>query len=140
MRRLSVLAAGAVLLLVGGLAAAGFAEGGDAGRAPAAGPSRTARAAEIEISVTPMRVDASAAVFEVVFDTHSTDLDFDPTEVVTLDGAGGAVRPATWDGDGPGGHHREGELRFDTGVRLDEVVLRFDLGESAVLTWKDDGS
>jgi hypothetical protein len=52
------------------------------------------------------------AVLDVALDTHSEELSMD------LDSAqlqvDGITWPITgWDGDGPGGHHREGELRFE---------------------------
>lgn len=51
--------------------------------------------------------------FKIVFDTHSQDLNDDLTKsAVLLDGAGGRYAPIGWDGPGPGGHHREGVLRF----------------------------
>lgn len=52
--------------------------------------------------------------FAVVFDTHSVELDQDPLQVVVLvDDQGNTFKPITWDGPGPGGHHREGILIFE---------------------------
>ena len=48
-----------------------------------------------------------------MLDTHSTDLSDDLTKsAVLVDGSGKRYMPVTWDGAGPGGHHREGVLRF----------------------------
>jgi len=58
-------------------------------------------------------VAASAWEFEVVFDTHSQELKDDLLKAAVLVADGGApFSPAGWQGDGPGGHHRKGVLRF----------------------------
>ena len=67
------------------------------------------------VKVTPQNVagDAKTWDFAVVFDTHSADLNDDPLKSsLLLDGASGRYAPVAWDGAGPGGHHREGVLRF----------------------------
>jgi hypothetical protein len=51
--------------------------------------------------------------FQVQFDTHQGNLDFDPTAISYLkDGKGNIVRPLFWQGSAPGGHHRSGLLTF----------------------------
>jgi hypothetical protein len=45
--------------------------------------------------------------------THSVDLGEDMAVVSTLrDDQGREYRPVSWNGDGPGGHHRSGVLEF----------------------------
>lgn len=69
----------------------------------------------VTVVVTPQSLsrDAASWNFTVVFDTHSQDLNDDLTKAaVLLDGAGGRYAPIGWEGPGPGGHHREGVLRF----------------------------
>lgn len=75
-----------------------------------------------------------------MLDTHSVEPDADlaASAVLEVDGVGWPV--VEWSGDGPGGHHRSGELRFDSGgpargaARLtitgfaDPVEVSWDLG------------
>jgi hypothetical protein len=67
----------------------------------------------VEIEVTPLRLDGSAAEFEVVLDTHIVALDLDVAAGAALQVGGVSWGPGLWDGDDPGGHHRTGTLRFD---------------------------
>ncbi|MCC7485082.1 MAG: hypothetical protein IT529_08810 [Burkholderiales bacterium] len=69
----------------------------------------------VTVAVTPQNLapGAPAWEFKVVLDTHSADLNDDLVKsAVLLDGAGGKHAPIAWEGAGPGGHHREGVLRF----------------------------
>ena len=69
----------------------------------------------VTVVVTPAEVGAGAKewTFKVVLDTHSQELSDDLVRtVVLIDGAGREARPLGWEGAGPGGHHREGVLRF----------------------------
>ncbi len=71
-------------------------------------------AGEVEVRIEPVRIDDAGAVFNVALDTHSEDLSADLTlATLTVDGSAWAVD--AWSGDGPGGHHREGELSFEPG-------------------------
>lgn len=106
------------------------------GSTPADLGARTAQAGEVEVRMTALTLDRSGAVFKVVFDTHTVELGLDPaTAVMTVNGtqAGGAV----WDGSGPGGHHREGTLRFTMPVPSGAAVeLRITgLPQDAIGTW-----
>ena len=69
----------------------------------------------VTVAVTPQNLsgDARSWDFKIVLDTHSADLNDDLVKSsFLLDGAGGRLAPAAWDGAPPGGHHREGLLRF----------------------------
>ena len=69
----------------------------------------------VTVAVTPQNLSGGAKTwdFKIVLDTHSADLNDDPMKsAVLLDGAGGKRAPLAWDGAPPGGHHREGVLRF----------------------------
>jgi len=69
----------------------------------------------VTVAVTPQNLAANAATwdFKIVLDTHSQDLSDDLTKsAVLLDGTGAKYTPTGWDGAAPGGHHREGVLRF----------------------------
>ena len=69
----------------------------------------------VTVAVTPQNLSAGAKTwdFKIVLDTHSADLNDDLVKsALLLDGAGGQHAPIAWDGAPPGGHHREGVLRF----------------------------
>jgi hypothetical protein len=70
----------------------------------------------VTVSVTPKELAAGAPAwnFSVVLDTHSQDLADDVAKNAYLIDERGNRRPAAaWDGAAPGGHHREGVLRFE---------------------------
>lgn len=87
-----------------------------AGVASAAGlEERTSSAAGVTVKVTPKDVTPGAATwaFAVVLDTHSRDLSDDLVkDSVLVDARGTRYAPIAWEGAPPGGHHREGVLRF----------------------------
>jgi hypothetical protein len=69
----------------------------------------------VTVAVTPLNVSADAKTwdFKIVLDTHSQDLSDDLLKTaVLLDGTGTRHAPVAWEGAAPGGHHREGVLRF----------------------------
>jgi len=67
-------------------------------------------------------------IFAVAMNTHSVDLADDMTKLATLrDDAGKEYAPLAWAGAGPGGHHREGQLKFaglTSKPRYIELVVR----------------
>jgi hypothetical protein len=70
----------------------------------------------VTVAVTPQNLAASAKSwdFKVALDTHSGELNDDLVKAATLiDEKGGRHVPVKWEGAGPGGHHREGTLRFN---------------------------
>ena len=72
-------------------------------------------AAGVTVAVTPQDLGTGAKSwdFKVVLDTHSGSLDDDLVKTaVLLDDKGGRYVPVQWEGAGPGGHHREGVLKF----------------------------
>jgi len=57
--------------------------------------------------------------FEVQFSTHTVSLDQDLLKIASLSvGDGQSQAPTVWDGDPPGGHHRQGILEFKPIVPL----------------------
>jgi hypothetical protein len=70
----------------------------------------------VTVAITPQNIAAGAKSwdFKVVLDTHSAELkdDLAKSAVLLVDG-GGSYAPTAWQGDPPGGHHREGTLRFN---------------------------
>lgn len=80
----------------------------------------------VRVVVTPKDVAAKSAwEFKVVMDTHIKPLDDDLTKTAVLeDDEGRKYMPLSWQGDKPGGHHREGVLRFSA---PSEQVKSFEL-------------
>ena len=77
--------------------------------------TRTSSARSVAVKVTPQNVagDTKTWSFAIVLDTHSAELNDDLVKSsLLLDSAGGRFTPVAWDGAPPGGHHREGVLRF----------------------------
>jgi len=69
----------------------------------------------VTVEVTPSNLSAGAGTwdFKVVLDTHSVELNDDLVKTTTLlDDKGRRHVPVQWEGAGPGGHHREGVLKF----------------------------
>jgi hypothetical protein len=106
------------------------------GPAPAGLPARTAEAGGIEVTATPVAIGTAEAVFEIAFNTHTVDLDLDPTTALLLVGMT-PWGPASWDGDPAGGHHRSGRLTFPArGPSSGAVQLTIDgLTGPVVFDW-----
>ena len=119
---LSVAVAALVITAVFAARGRGSAKGASPGAA--ALPARTVTAGAVTVKVEPHHIDASGAEFGVAFDTHSVDLGFDVARVARLTVNGSQWSGATWSGDGSGGHHRAGTLRFTTsGAATGQAVL-----------------
>lgn len=77
-------------------------------------PQKSSQAG-VTVAVTPIEFAGAAKVwsFKIVLDTHSQDLSDDlAANAILLDGQGREHKPTAWEGAPPGGHHREGVLRF----------------------------
>lgn len=112
---------GAVVIIA--VAGTGDSSAPDPRRGAAALGTATVSAGEVEVEITPT-FDGASAVFRVVLDTHSVDLDVDLAKTADLSVAGVEWPVAGWAGDGPGGHHRQGDLTFTAaGQPSGEVIL-----------------
>jgi hypothetical protein len=78
-------------------------------------------------------------VIHLALDTHTTPLNMELPGAARLSVGGRDWLAEGWDGTEPGGHHREGTLRFAVGGAADgEVRLELDgLGGPVALTWPD---
>lgn len=88
-------------------------------------PARTSDTGGVRVVVTPKPLAPGAAVweFQVVMDTHTKPLNENMAEVAVLvDDAGRRSTPTAWQGAGPGGHHREGLLRFAAPAEMPAAV------------------
>jgi len=76
-------------------------------------PTRTSAEAAVAVKATPRPLTGATWEFDLVFDTHSRELndDLEKTAVLVTDG-GKTFSPVKWQGDPPGGHHRKGVLQF----------------------------
>lgn len=105
-----------VLVLVAGvLVLAACGDGSGQQNAVVAGrelATRTVEVASVKVEVSPRRLDSRGATFAVAFDTHEGALGLDPADGARLQVGGVEWTDARWRGDGTGGHHRSGELRF----------------------------
>jgi len=75
-------------------------------------PAQSSTAGGVTVKATPRTLSGPVWEFELVFDTHSQDLNDDPAKSASLHAAGASAAPLAWQGDPPGGHHRKGVLRF----------------------------
>ncbi len=68
----------------------------------------------LTVEVTPLSFALGREiVFDIAFNTHEGNLDFDLTKVAYLeDSYGKTYTPTRWNGPPPGGHHMEGTLYF----------------------------
>ncbi|MBI3980737.1 hypothetical protein HY345_01945 [Candidatus Microgenomates bacterium] len=69
----------------------------------------------VTYKVTPKNFAKSAATwdFDINLDTHTGNLDQDLVDIARLvDDKGNEYKATTWEGAAPGGHHREGVLKF----------------------------
>lgn len=72
------------------------------------------REGSVTVKATPLDLagDSARWRFELVFDTHATDLNHDLLAITTLTDGSRESPPIAWVGDGPTGHHRKGVLEF----------------------------
>ena len=103
--------------------------------------SQTESAGDVQVSATP--IINEYLKFEMVFDTHSGDLNYDLVSISQLkDKDENIYQPLAWEGDKPGGHHREGTLNFGpssdismlpviileiNGIREENLIFKWDL-------------
>jgi len=114
-----------------------------AGGANAAGnlPPQSSSQSGVTVKITPRSLTGAEWEFEIAFDTHSQELRDDLLKAAVLVVDGGApLTPIAWQGDGPGGHHRKGVVRFKPAVASPaSVKLRLQRsGEAAprVFLWQ----
>jgi hypothetical protein len=104
--------------------------------------TKTDSQAEVNVTVTPTDLKAGSAQwkFDVGFNTHSVELNEDPSKVsVLVDDQGKQYQPVSWQGSGPGGHHREGTLIFNPISPLPKSVTLKIIGLAGItsrdFTW-----
>lgn len=83
----------------------------------------------VTYKVTPKNLTSSAPTwdFDISLDTHTGSLDQDLVNLVRLvDDKGNEYQATKWEGDPPGGHHREGLLKFFP-VILRPAIIEIDI-------------
>ena len=103
--------------------------------------TRSSIAQGVTVKVTPSLIGSTDKrwEFSIVLDAHSAELSDDLTQTATLTtDEGRTLKPVSWTGAAPGGHHREGVLTFDVPApRPTTVELRIArTGESAPRTFR----
>ena len=86
--------------------------------------TKTDTQGSVTVDVTP-RISSEGRQwkFEMVLDTHSVEFDQDPLQAVVLvDDQENNFKPISWDGLGPGGHHREGILIFEAIIPVPKYI------------------
>lgn len=74
--------------------------------------TKTSSESGVTMTVTPGILDKTFS-FRITLDTHTEELNADLKQVSTLTADQDQIyEPLEWEGDPPGGHHREGILRF----------------------------
>jgi len=139
-RRLIALTVAVAVVAVGAVAFVATRDGDDAADSASARSSRAAPsqdAGEVTVEATLRQLDDTVAVVGVVFDTHAVELDLDVAAGATLTVGGTTWPTGGWEGDGPGGHHREGELRFSAAgpAEGDAVLSIVGLSEPVTFRW-----
>src|SRR3989338_3825017 len=77
--------------------------------------TKESSAGSVSVAVMPRSLEESSATwdFEIKLNTHSEELSEDLVIVSELvDDQGRVHKPISWEGDPPGGHHRQGVLKF----------------------------
>ncbi len=83
--------------------------------APAALDTKIDSQVVVTVEVTPLALSSKDSnwTFDVGLNTHSEELNQDMMNIAVLvDDRGKEYKPISWDGVGPGGHHRRGTLTF----------------------------
>ena len=75
--------------------------------------TKTDDSGQVFVDAKPLKTEGKNLQFEITVTTHSVDLSEDLSSVSKLIVDGLEATPIRWDGDPPGGHHREGTLLFE---------------------------
>lgn len=90
----------------------------------------------VVVTVTPLTLAlGQPATFDISMNSHSVEIVEDMVAATVLrDEAGNQSAAAAWEGAGPGGHHREGVIRFPplTGEPAEVVLIVKDVAKVPV--------
>lgn len=120
-----------ILLVLGAMVVLGTTAKPDQTEATQSSPllaAQTKTIGAVDVTVTPKTISAGESpVFELALDTHSVELEYDFTQIVTLsDNENNRYQAMKWSG-GNGGHHLSGELTFDSlSTKAKTITLTID--------------
>lgn len=103
-------------------------------------PAKTLEQEGLTVKVAPSPLNTDQKVeFKISFDTHMGSLNFDVARLASLeDNSGNRYEPASWSGDPPGGHHREGTLSFpplEGGPQSIKLIMKNIYGVDWIFEW-----
>lgn len=107
--------------------------------------AQTRNEGEVAVTVEPLDIFPQAQVwsFKITLNTHTVELNEDLLQSAFLESNGKNLQlPLGWEGDPPGGHHRQGVLSFQPLKTLKEGELTLILKDIGGLperkfTWKE---
>jgi hypothetical protein len=83
--------------------------------------TETDKSGEVTVKVVPQFEEGIA--FQISMTAHAGELSTDMMRAAVFEDEDGTVHlPTAWEGDPPGGHHREGILRFGTFTPMPKKV------------------
>lgn len=102
---------------------------------------KTERDVSGEVSVQVIPQFETEVAFKISLDTHSGELNTDMARAAVFEDEDGTVHlPTSWEGDPPGGHHREGVLHFGTFTpmpkKVDLILLNIGTVAERKFSWK----
>ena len=97
--------------------------------------------ASVLVSVTPQNLNkvSDSWNFDLTLTTHSGSIDTDlAASSELIDDKGNSYKPVSWEGSPPGGHHRNGVLKFNAITPKPKFIeLKiYDVGEVSVRSFK----
>ena len=109
-------------------------------RAAATLESQIKNMGAVEVEVTPINVDSNSnMIFDVSLNTHSVDLSFDYTKIISAgDDEGKTYKALSWSG-GREGHHLSGQIELEPiSQEVAEIKLIIDGidNQNAVFEWE----
>ena len=101
--------------------------------------SHTKTMGAVDVEVTPVKLEPGQnMVFELSFNTHSVDLSYDYTKIITIqDDKGNTYKALNWSG-GNSGHHLNGDVELELlleGVRSIKFNINGVDNQNAVFEW-----
>jgi len=102
--------------------------------------SQSTRMGAVDVEITPNKLEpGKIAIFDVAFNTHSVELEYDFTTIMTLtDNNDTTYKTTEWVG-GSGGHHLSGAIGFEKlNENIDSLTLKIDGidNQATTLTWQ----
>ena len=126
-----------VIVVIAGAVVTACSDSDDISTATSVLEARALDSGDVEVQIIPLLLDPTGAIFLVALDTHRVELAVDLVASSKLSIDGTDWPSDRWDGAAPGGHHREGELRFSAAgpVRGRAELTITGLPETVTVGW-----